>query len=406
MLDLRACRRSAPRTALAALALAGLAAGSASCGFMRSLVGANTVNLDKADVKSMSVDIRRDQKTICPRQPVQMAVFMDVVLEGESQPKSFETWQGQQGVNKNDKLDFADFAFHSPQGQFDESGWFVPNRDLLVTAGTEFELTTAYKRRPDKFTFRLTFKPDYQCIDGGGLQGDDGSAGVAGNPGQNGERGGDGSDNVAGGHGADGTAGSNGGSGTDGAPGPSLQVYVTMVKTPFYDRLAAVKIAGAVDDFLLFPPEQKVIIFARGGNGGAGGSGGTGGRGGDGGSGNPGGNGGRGGAGGVGGSGGNGGPGGAITMTFDSHFADLAHAVQLDVSGGQAGAPGNPGPGGSGGSAGSGRGNGTMGSSGSSGQSGAAGAAGRNGPNGTANVHPGNVADQFGGLPAVTILES
>lgn len=394
------------RVIAAMLASAALAAGSASCGFVRSLAGVNTVNLEKADVKSMSVDIRRDQKTICPRQPVQMAVFMDVVLEGDAQPKSFETWQGRGGVNKNDKLDFADFAFHSPQGQFDNDGWFTPNRDLLATAGTEFELTTAYRRRPDKFTFKLDFKPDYQCIDGSGRQGDSGSAGTSGTPGKNGERGGDGSENTAGGSGSEGTAGGSGGNGSDGAPGPSLQVYVTMVKTPFYDRLAALKIVGAVDDFLLFPPEQKVTIVARGGAGGNGGNGGGGGRGGDGGSGNPGGNGGRGGAGGLGGSGGNGGPGGSITLTFDPHFPALANAVHLDVSGGPAGAPGTPGPGGSGGSGGSGRGNGTMGASGSSGQSGAAGAGGRDGPNGSASAHPGNVADQLNGLPSITILES
>lgn len=382
-----------------------LVTAASSCGFFRSLVGANTVNLDKADIKSMSVDIRRSQKTICPREPVQMAVFADVVLEGESAPTSFETWQGSGAVNKNGKLDFADFAFHSPQGQFDDSGWFTPNRDLLASAGSEFELTTAYKRRPDKFTFKLSFKPDYQCITGSGIDGDSGSPGANGSTGASGERGPDGSDTVAGGRGTDGSAGSAGGNGSDGAPGPSIQVFVTMVKTPFYDRLVALKLVGAIDDFLLFPTEQKVAISARGGDGGSGGSGGPGGRGGDGGSGNPGGNGGNGGAGGVGGNGGSGGPGGNITLTYDSRFPELAQLVVLDVRGGQPGEAGAPGPGGSGGSGGSGRGNGTLGSSGSSGPTGASGSAGAPGSNGSTSSHAGTTADQFKGIASITVLE-
>ena len=52
-------------------------------GFFRRLAGHDAINLEKADVKSMSVDIRRQQKTTCPRAPLQMAAFADVMVDGE-----------------------------------------------------------------------------------------------------------------------------------------------------------------------------------------------------------------------------------------------------------------------------------------------------------------------------------
>src|SRR5579859_3318395 len=58
-----------------------------ACAFFRQLFGANTIDLEKADVRTMGVDIRKAQKTICPRERVQMAVFVDVVLEGEKEVK-------------------------------------------------------------------------------------------------------------------------------------------------------------------------------------------------------------------------------------------------------------------------------------------------------------------------------
>jgi len=143
-------------------------------------MGKDTVDLSKADVQSMSVDIRKDRKTICPREQVQMAVFADVILEGEKDKKSYETWAGRGSVNKNDKIDFVDFAFHSEQGAFDESGWFSPSKDLLSSADKEFEIKTVFKRRPDKFSFTTKYKPDYQCIKGGGKGGQPGSGGSSG----------------------------------------------------------------------------------------------------------------------------------------------------------------------------------------------------------------------------------
>ena len=54
---------------------------TASCVVFRSLAGKNTLDLEGADVRSMGVDIRKREKTICPRERVQMAVFADLVLK-------------------------------------------------------------------------------------------------------------------------------------------------------------------------------------------------------------------------------------------------------------------------------------------------------------------------------------
>src|SRR5271166_2961809 len=94
------------------LSLVSLGASTVSgCHLWNRLWGKDTVDLTKADIKSMSVDIRKERKTICPREQVQMAVFADLVPDGEKDKKSFETWAGRGGVNKNDKMDFVEFAF-------------------------------------------------------------------------------------------------------------------------------------------------------------------------------------------------------------------------------------------------------------------------------------------------------
>ena len=177
------------RALFAVLALTTLAA-SSGCGAFRRLAGNDTINLEKAEVKTMSVDIRRQQKTICPREPG--CVPTATSRRSEKGPKPLETWQGRKGVNKNDKLDFADFAFHSEQGQVDHDGWFAPDPNLLATAGKEFEIKSVFRRRPDKFSFTTTYKPDYACIkDGGGeggpgRSGQEGASGASGKSGQSG----------------------------------------------------------------------------------------------------------------------------------------------------------------------------------------------------------------------------
>ncbi len=55
-------------------------ASASGCGFFRRLAGNDTISLEKADVRSMAVDLRKEQKTICPREPVQMAVFAEIVF--------------------------------------------------------------------------------------------------------------------------------------------------------------------------------------------------------------------------------------------------------------------------------------------------------------------------------------
>ena len=381
-----------------------LATGSGGCAFFKSLAGTNTVDLAEADVKSMSVDLRKEQKTICPREQVQMAVFVDIMPESGKEMEHYETWEGRGNVNKNDRLEFGEFAFHSPQGEFDEEGWLTPNPDLLATVKTEFEITTAYKRRPDKFTFKMNYKPDYACIRSGGSMGEPGRPGMTGPAGQDGTEGASGSDTGPGGNGTDGSPGAAGGGGTAGGDGTRIDAFVTMVSTPFYDKLVALRLRGGVNDFLLFHAEQKVVINATGGAGGPGGNGGTGGGGGRGGSGNPGGNGGNGASGGNGGNGGNGGRGGSIELTFDPRFPDLAQLVQLDVTGGPGGPPGGAGGAGRAGSGGTARGQGTMGASGSDGTAGTMGAPGQAGAAGSATAREGDVAAEFTNLDGITVL--
>lgn len=396
--------RAAP-TFTATLPLLALGLTAAGCGFFRQLAGTNTIDLEKAEVKSMSVDVRKPQKTICPREDVQMAVFADIALDGEKAAKPFETWQGRAGANKNDKIDFAEFAFNSGEGQVDVDGWFKPNPNLLATVGKEFSIKTAYKRRPDKFTFTTTYKPDYACIKGAGKTGAPGGSGGSGSTGNAGSQGQSGSDKSAGGPGGDGGNGGPGGSGSSGQPGPKLVIMATLVKTPFYDKLVALRIAGDLDDLLLVPIDQPLVLRASGGAGGGGGTGGSGGSGGRGGSGNPGGQGGSGGAGGNGGNGGNGGAGGAIDLVFDARFPEIARAIKLEVAGGPPGMAGGPGSAGSAGSGGFSQGQGAQsGRDGAAGTAGSGGQSGQPGPEGRAAARPGVVKDKMGDLPGITAL--
>ena len=168
-----------------------------ACGFFKQLAGTNTIDLQKAEVKKMGVDIRKQQKTICPREEVQMAIFADVLLEGDKETKSFETWQGRGSVNKNDKIEFTEFAFQSDQGTVVEDGWFRPNPNLLSTVSKEYAIKTVYKRRPDKFSFTTTYKPDYGCIHDAGKGGSPGGAGQGGRSGEGGGQGPSGSATAA-----------------------------------------------------------------------------------------------------------------------------------------------------------------------------------------------------------------
>lgn len=380
----------------------------------RRLAGEDTINLGKASVQNMSFAMRRSSLTICPRERVQMAVSAEVVLSGETAPKHVETWFGTGSVNKNDQLDFADFAFNSPQGTFDQNGFLTPNPDLTATANTPFAITAVYRAQPDKFRGQLSYRPDYTCIHEGGSAGAPGRGGDGGQGGQAGSDGPNGTDSTPGTKGGAGGNGAPGGNGAVGSAGPLVVAYAGFVKTAFYEKLLVVKLEGDVRDVLFVPEGQAFTIVARGGAGGAGGGGGGGGRGGAGGAGNPGGEGGEGGNGAHGGNGGNGGAGGTITYLYDARFPALESAIKLDVAGGAAGgagAGGGQGDGGSGGAAlapqqapGQKPREVKPGVAGAGGKPAAGGRSGNVGPNGTVTITAGDVKAKLAEIPGVTPL--
>ena len=366
--------------------------------------GACAVNMDNWKLTKMDPSLRREGEAICPRSEVQIKVYTEV--EHRKKPgktKALETWEGKArtlGFGKVGRIDFKEFVFSSDQGTIDENGFFQPNPDVMVSAGGGFAITTAYKADAAFYKTR-EYRPEYSCLQSAGLAGGAGMGGDSGTSGAQGASGSSGASDKAGGQGSNGTAGGPGSNGGDGQTGPNIQVYATLVKTPFHERLALVKITGDVEDTVLVHPDRPFTVHASGGPGGGGGSGGSGGSGGRGGSGNPGGAGGNGGVGGGGGVGGNGGSGGAIQFDYDAKFPELATLVVLDVAGGSGGGPGSAGAAGSRGSGGSATGEGAKaGPDGAAGSAGSAGQAGASGPNGTAKAQAGDVDGAFAGLPA------
>lgn len=376
------------------------------CAVLKTLIGRNTINLDGAEVQSMSADIRRAQKTICPRARVQMAVSLDVMLKGEQNVSFAETWEGGADSSRNGKLDFSEFAFHSELGSFDGDGWFTPNPDMRASAGQEFQITTVYRRRPDQFTLETSYKPDYGCITSTGKPGAAGEPGSSGASGQDGRSGETGGRETAGGDGADAGSGGDGSDGNDGNDGPRFQAFVTFVATPYYEKLLAVRITGDEADLVLAPPDKTLTIVASGGSGGDGGDGGRGGRGGSGGSGSQGGKGGKGGQGGKGGSGGKGGKGGEVSVMLDARFPELRSLIAVNVSGGLGGRAGSGGGAGDGGSGGSSMApNSSSGSRGSSGVAGRAGREGSSGVEGKVSFSEGSVTTHFSDLGIASVLQ-
>lgn len=399
--------RIAPSPPSVALLLCPLLFATSGCSLLRTLQGRNTVDLKGAEIVRMSVDLRKQEKTICPRERVQMGVFLDAKLAGDDKPQSFETWAGPPGTSRNGKLDFSEFAFASELGVFDDDGFFTPAKDVRASAGKEFSVKAVYRTRPDKFSFELGFKPDYACIKTapfGGAPGATGRAGQSGKPGESGRYGG----SNAGGRGGNGGSGSPGGQGADGGDGPHLQAYATFVKTPYYPKLLAIRIRGERDDLLLASHDTPFVVEAIGGRGGDGGPGGSGGPGGGGGAGNPAGDGGDGGRGGDGGNGGRGGHGGEVEIVFDAAFPELGDLLKANVAGGEAGRPGGAGGPGSKGTGGAGTSTTPgvapkSGNNGAEGAKGGSGGAGAPGPAGRFFTHPGDVAAQIAG-PDITPL--
>ncbi len=390
---------------------AGIAGTSGGCVVVQRLGGTATVDLSRAQLRRMTVSLRKPEQTFCPREQVQMAVFITAVPEGGgTDEKTYETYEGRGAVNKNDKLDFASFAFQSEQAQFDADGWMAPLQVLPATAGHELVVHATYNPSPLVFSYTYKFKPDYACITSAAAAGPGAAAGAPGKDGAKGKLGDGGGVMSTGGDGQDGAPGGAGGDGAQGGVGPKVHAVVTYVKTPFYEKLIGVRLTGGITDFLLVHPGRPFAIHATGGPGGSGGAGGRGGDGGAGAAGNGGGHGGNGGPGGSGGRGGVGGTGGAIDLVFDSRFPDLATAITLDVAGGPGGAGGKGGSTGDGGPGG--RGTAPVnspstapdGAKGHGGADGGAGGAGHSGANGTAAARPGPIGDAFAGLTDITVL--
>jgi hypothetical protein len=114
-----------------------------------------------------------------------------------------------------------------------------------------------------------------------------------------------------------------GGRGADGGAGPQLPAYVSVVSTPWFPALIAVRFTGAYEDLLLAPLDRPLTLFADGGSGGGGGRGGqpkapT-----------------------AGGDGGDGGAGEALNVVLDPRFPQLL--IQGSVDGGAPGGTGRAG---------------------------------------------------------------
>ena len=154
------------------------------CTVFKKMFGRDTIDLAEYEVLAMSVDIRKEQKTICPLEGTQMAVFVQVTDPEDSAKKlDLETWQGGSGTRRNGKLDFTNFAFHSEQGTFDEFGTLHPSGGVLTTVAREFEIDYVLKKQPDKFSFKMNYKPDYRCVSGSRHDGVMGSSGMSGQAG-------------------------------------------------------------------------------------------------------------------------------------------------------------------------------------------------------------------------------
>jgi hypothetical protein len=373
------------------------------CGLFGMAVDAakkNTVNMDRWQVRKIELGLR-EGTSICPRRPVQLAVFADAKHKKRDKTKKFQTWKGDPAsANRIGKMGFEEFEITATGGQLDAAtGIFVPNPDVLATAATGFDVKVSYKREKIE-PAATTYAPTYDCITFAGMPGMMGPSGEMGPMGNSGASGASGDATRGGGDGGSGTAGGLAGNGGDGGAGPSLVAYATMVKTPHHEKLVLLRITGEGEDTVLFDPATPIVLSAAGGAGGSGGTGGQGGSGGGGGSGNPGGRGGMGGPGGQGGNGGNGGPGGTLQLVYDAAFPELASAIRLDVAGGAGGSPGSPGPGGSAGSAGSALGEGAQsGTAGTAGTDGTGGLGGQPGPDGRAVAEPGDVSSVFAALP-------
>ena len=183
---------SVVRRALAPLALAAATLALSGCSAVRTIAGVNTVALQQARVDAMEVEIGTGARVICPRQPLQMHVAVSAQLPGQAAPATYDTWRGVPGMRRNGKLDFANFAFSSDQGRFDEWGWFEPNPDILATVDSGFTIVTELLHPSAGLSDRRHYDADYSCIVSAGVPGAPGRGGTDGSSGASGGSGGSG----------------------------------------------------------------------------------------------------------------------------------------------------------------------------------------------------------------------
>jgi hypothetical protein len=183
--------RSKITLVVSAVALGFAASG---CGMMAAVIGSaskRTVNMDKWEMESMRVSLRSDTPdSICPRQPVQMAIFARVQHKKRDKQKQLETWSAAPDKPMRlGKMGFDEFEFASEQGTVDEQGYFSPDPDVLATASSGFEITTTYRGGATPIQEVKRFVPTYECIEVVGGPGAPGRAGSMGATGASGERG-------------------------------------------------------------------------------------------------------------------------------------------------------------------------------------------------------------------------
>jgi hypothetical protein len=313
------------RTTMLALAAATAATG---CSFIANLTSAGgadpsafTVDMERYEVKRISLAQQGGKDTICPSSKVTFTVLADAIDIKKSSEMTLETAdpKGKAGDARG-KMDLTEFALAARGGTIEEGVFSSTSDPFAALLG--FDVKATYRLDKTKEATRH-FAPEYSCIGAIGGSGPSGSSGRGGASGS-----------------SNGGAGGAGGSGSPGGPGPRVTAHVSIVETPLFDRVGIVRVGGDMAGLTLFDLSAGITVSARGGSGGSGGQGGRGGTGAQ--------PQGRGGPGGPGGDGAPGGDGGQVLLVLDDRYPELAESVRVDVSGGMGGSGGSGGYGGSG----------------------------------------------------------
>lgn len=353
------------------------------------------VDLREARITAVELAPASGDPRICPGTDVPFTLDVDAVLPGETrelrlraQRRFYDDWL----------FDPREMHVTSPDGVVGDDLVLHTSVNPLISATHGFLLNV---RSPSGPSFGLRYMPSYDCVKSLGHQGRGGPRGCDGDHGRSAmtEDGGQ--------------VGETGSTGGGGGAGPTVTMFATYVRTPYYPKLLAVVAEDGPEAFALANPGASLVLEARGGAGGEGGRGGDGGNGvvratciehGR-----------RGkcstwhsylpGRGGFGGEGGTGGAGGQLVLHVDARFPDIAHAVVVDVNGGDGG------PGGSGGEGGDpgysyAYSPGASDHESSQGPAGAPGVQGKQGPHGTATIVYDDVRPRFDGRPGITVLPS